>query len=80
MTATRQSAERCWALELLASDRHCLNEKLLVVGHGFSRRTLVGLSHRGLAAAEHEVKKAGGKTIEVSRIRISKARRQAIEG
>jgi len=40
---------------------------------------LAGLVRRGLAAAEREVVKAGGKTIEVTRIRITKAGRQAIE-
>jgi hypothetical protein len=68
------------ALELLASSRHGANEELLVHGHGFKRQMLAGLVRAGLAAAEREVVKAGGKTIEISRIRITKVGRQAIEG
>jgi len=40
----------------------------------------VGLIHRVLAAAKREVMQAGSKTIEVSRIRITKAGWQAING
>jgi len=40
----------------------------------------VGLIHRVLVAAEREVMQTGGKTIEVSRIRITKAGRQAVNG
>jgi hypothetical protein len=68
MTGPRLSAERRRALQLLASSRHGVNEELLV------------LVRARLAAAEREVVKAGGKAIEVVRIRITKARRQAIEG
>ncbi len=75
----RLSPDQRRALELLASRRHGVNEELLVLGHSFSRRMLAGLVRRGLAAAEREVVKAGGKTIEVTRIRITKAGRQAIE-
>ena len=60
------NAEQRRALELLASGRHGANEELLVLGRGFSRM-LAGLVRAGLAAAEREVVKAGGKTIEVVR-------------
>jgi hypothetical protein len=53
-------------LELLASSRHRANEERLV--------------RSGLAAAQREVVKAGGKPIEVIWIRIIAAGRQAIEG
>jgi len=39
-----------------------------------------GLVRRGLAAAEHEVVMAGDKAVEVVRIRITAAGRDAIEG
>jgi hypothetical protein len=39
----------------------------LILGHGFTRRMLVGLIRAELAAADHEVMKAGGKTVEVVR-------------
>jgi hypothetical protein len=53
---------------------------LLVLGRGFGRRRPVGLILRGLAAAELEVVKAGGKTIEAVRIRITNERWRAIGG
>src|SRR6266404_2537302 len=67
-------------LELLASSRHGANEELLTLGHGFSRRMLAALLRSGLAAAQREVVKAGGKPVEVGWIRITAAGRQAIEG
>jgi hypothetical protein len=79
MTVTRASAEQRRALALLASSRHGVNEELLVRGHGFSRGVLASLVRCGLAAAEHEVMNAGGKTIEVVRFRITDAGRKAIE-
>ncbi|HKD27838.1 MAG TPA: hypothetical protein VKC66_18275 [Xanthobacteraceae bacterium] len=63
---------------MLASQRHGINEELLILGYGFSRRMPVGLIHRVLAAAKPKVMQAGGETIEVSRIGITKAGRQAI--
>ncbi len=41
---------------------------------------IAGLVHAGLAAEEREAMKAGGKTIEVGRIRITAAGRTALEG
>jgi hypothetical protein len=79
MTVTRLSAEQRRALTLLASSRHGVNEELLIRGHGFSRGLLSSLVRRGLAAAEHEVIMAGGKAIEVVRMRITAAGRRAIE-
>jgi hypothetical protein len=40
--------ERRRALELLAKSRHGANEELLVHGHGFKRRMLMGLFALGL--------------------------------
>jgi hypothetical protein len=74
---TAEGDRRRLALKLLASSRHGANEELL--GYGFSRRMLAGLVQSGLAAAEREVVKAGSKAIEVSRIRIAKAGRRAVE-
>jgi len=71
--------ERRRALELLAKSPHGANEELLVHGHGFKRPMLVGLVRSGLAAAEREVMKAGGKAVEVVRISITAAGRRAIE-
>ncbi len=41
---------------------------------------IAGLVRAGLAAEEHEVMKAGGKTVEVVSIKITEAGRRAIEG
>jgi hypothetical protein len=47
------------------------------MGHGFSRLVLAGLIAAGLATAEREVVNAGGKTVEVVRVKITA---EAIEG
>ena len=52
-------------------------EALLVHAHGFSHQLLTGLVRAALAAAEHEVMKAGGLTIEIVRVRITAAGRRA---
>jgi hypothetical protein len=80
MTGPRLTTERRRALELLASIPYGVNEELLIHGQGFKRQTLVGLIRVGLATAEREVVKTGGKTIEVVRIRITNAGWRAIEG
>ena len=79
MTGPRLPPERRRMLKLLARSRHGANEELLVLGHGFSRRMLAGIVRRKLAAAEREVVKAGGKTIEVVRARMMEAGRRALE-
>ena len=80
MTGPRLTPERRRMLKLLARSRHGANEELLVHGHGFRQPTIAGLVRSGLAAAEREVVKAGGKTIEIVRVRITEAGRKAIEG
>ncbi len=80
MTGPRLTPERRRALELLASIPHGVNEELLIQGQGFKRQTLVGLIRVGLATAERETVKAGGKPIEVVRVRITNAGWRAIEG
>jgi len=67
-------------LKLLASSPHGATKKLLVVVHGFDTDMIAGHVRAGLAAEERDVMKAGGETIEVVRIRITEARRKAIEG
>jgi hypothetical protein len=68
------------APKLLVRSRHGVNEELLVHGQGFRRPTIVGLVNVGLATAEREVVKTGGKPIEVVRVRITAGGREAIEG
>ena len=52
----------------------------MIRGHGFSRGVLGGVVRRGLAPAEHEVGMAGGKAVEIIRVRITAAGRRAIKG
>jgi hypothetical protein len=80
MTGPRLTSERRRALALLASRPEGINEELLVHGHGFQRQMLVGLARFGLATAEREVVKAGGKPVEVVRVRITEAGWRAIDG
>jgi hypothetical protein len=79
MTLLRLSFEQRRALTVLAGSPHGANAELLVHGHGFSRGVLASLIRRGLAAAEREVVMAGGKAVEVVRMRITAAGRRAIE-
>ena len=67
------------ALELLASRPGGITKKLLMLGHGFDGDMIAGLVRTGLATAERETTKAGGKTIENVRIRIADAGRKATE-
>jgi hypothetical protein len=75
----RLSTEQRQALELLAGDPHGATEELLVLARGFDSDMIAGLVPRGLATAKRERMKAGGKTVEVVRVRITEAGRRAIE-
>jgi hypothetical protein len=63
---------------MLASDLHGATENLLVLAHGFDSAIIAGLVRAGLATAHRESMKAGGKTVEVVRIRITDAGRDAL--
>ncbi len=49
-----------------------------MLAHGFDSDMIAGLVHSGLAMARRENMKAGGRTIEVVRIRITGAGRDAL--
>jgi hypothetical protein len=67
------------ALELLAGIPHGISEDLLALAHGFNRHMIAGLVEEGLATARREIVAAPGRTtIEVVRIRITDAGRQAL--
>jgi hypothetical protein len=66
------------ALELLAVDQRGLTETLLRT-YGFTLRMLASLVRTGLATSQRQTVKTGGKTIEVVRIRITDAGRDALE-
>jgi hypothetical protein len=65
------------ALELLAVDERGLTETLLRT-YGFTRGMLSNLVRRGFATAHRQTAKAGGQTLEVVRIRITDAGREAL--
>jgi hypothetical protein len=62
------------ALELLANNPFGVNEDLLL-GHGFSRGMTAGLVRAGLVPL-----RVGGRTVQVTHVRISDIGRKAIEG
>jgi hypothetical protein len=70
-------ATRRRALELLAASRDGCTEAILVA-HGFTM--LVKLIRAGLATAGTECVVAGGRSIEVARMRITDTGRRALRG
>jgi plasmid stabilization system protein ParE len=77
--ARRLIKEAHRALAILVDSPDGANEALLVYGHGFKRQTLAGLVRAGFATVERDVVETGEKTIEIVRVRITAAGRQAIE-
>ena len=72
-------AEARDALELLtAASPSC--PELLLLAHGFKIEMLAGLVRAGLATAQPEAVNAGGRLVEVVRLRITDAGRRAIAG
>jgi hypothetical protein len=67
------------ALQLLASCPYGATDALMLA-RGCTRRTLAGLVRAKLATAWHEIAKAGDKTVDVGRVRITAAGRWAVEG
>jgi hypothetical protein len=73
----RPKPDRRRALELLASCRDGCTEAIMLA-HGFKIDVLVELVRAGLATATSERVVAGGRTIEVARVRITGAGRRAL--
>jgi len=69
--------DRRRALELLAGSPTGCTEALLFA-YGIIVEMLVGLIEAGLASTQAERVRAGSKTIEVARMRITEAGRQAL--
>jgi hypothetical protein len=80
VTVIRISSEQERALKLLAGSRHGISEQMLARSLGFSSGVLASLVRRRLATREREVMMAGGKAVEVVRLRITTAGRRAVEG
>jgi TolB-like protein len=73
------SAEQRRALELLAgSPRGCTKARLLA--DGFTVDMLTDLVREGLATAQRETMRVGGRQIRVERYRITDDGRRALEG
>jgi hypothetical protein len=71
--------DRRRALELLAASPDGCSEAVLAA-HGFDVELLVKLVRAGLASATAERVVAGGKTMEIARMRITEAGRRALAG
>jgi len=78
MTEHRLTPDQREALELLAADPQGATEELLVLLLGFDSDMIAGLINSGLAMARRENMKAGSRAIEVVRIRITGAGREAL--
>jgi hypothetical protein len=71
-------ADQRRALELLADSMRGLTKSIMLMP-GFTADRLAGLVRDGLATAKLENVRAGGRSIEVTRLRITNAGRRAIE-
>ena len=71
--------DRRRALELLASCRDGCTEAIMLA-HGFTVDQLVELVRGGLATAHAERMVAGGRSMEIARVRITEAGRRALGG
>jgi hypothetical protein len=75
MARRRPKPDRHRALELLAASRDGVSEAMLRA-HGYSVEQMVELVRAGLATA---TALAGGKAMEIARVRITEAGRRAIK-
>ena len=73
------SAEQRRALWLLAGSLHGCTEAILLA-HGFTIEMLIVLVRDGFATATPEIVQAGRRPIEVVRVGITDAGRQALDG
>jgi hypothetical protein len=74
-----QKPDRRHALEWLASCRDGCTEAIMLA-HGFTTEQMVELVRAGLATATAERVVAGNRKIEIARVRITEAGRQALAG
>jgi hypothetical protein len=76
---SRLSADQRRALGLLAGSSHGCTEAILLA-HGFTIEMLIVLVRDGFATATPEIVHAGRRPIEVVRVGITDAGRQALDG
>jgi hypothetical protein len=77
--AQRERSDRRRALRLLAGTPEGVTEALMLA-HGFRVELLVHLCIAGPAIAKPEHMRAGGRTMEVVRMKITEAGRQPLTG
>ena len=77
MARDRMADEERRLLELLAASDDGSTEALLLA-HGFTLEVIVRSVRAGLATATAEPILAGGRAVEVSRVRITEAGRRAL--
>ena len=75
--ASKRNAERRRALELLAASSDGCTEAI-ILAHGFTIDFLVDLIRAGLATAQTDRAVAGGRSMQVTRLRITDAGRRAL--
>jgi hypothetical protein len=76
---SRLSADQRRAFRLLAGSSHGCTEAILLA-HGFTIEMLIVLVRDGFATATPEIVHAGRRPIEVVRVGITDAGRQALDG
>src|SRR5258708_9588400 len=74
---SRPKPDRRRALELLAASRDGCTEAILLA-HGFTIKQIVELVRAGLAAAHSQRVVIGRRTVEIARVKITEAGRQAL--
>jgi hypothetical protein len=72
------TAEQCRALAMLTSAGLDGASQTLLMAHGFCVSMIVGLVNNGLATLTHEKVWAGSRLIEVDKVRITAAGREAL--
>jgi hypothetical protein len=72
-------AEQRRALTMLATSGRDGATRQLLTAHGFSAALIASLVNQGLASLMHEKVRAGGKVVEVAKVRITAAGRRARE-
>jgi hypothetical protein len=72
-----QPANRRRALELLAASSDGCTEAIMIA-HGFTIKQMVELVHAGFTTAHSQRVIVGRRTIEVARVKITEAGRQAL--
>jgi len=79
MARRRLKPDRRRVLELLAESRDGCTEAIMIA-HGFTIPQMVELGRSGLASAAAERVIAGGKTMQITVVRITDAGRRALAG